>query len=81
MAEGAVRALGIRGNLRVRHHGDVARVELDLPLVTDWRDGPAFEALANAVRSAGFANVELDPRGFRSGSLNSFEGSASLPSH
>jgi uncharacterized protein len=51
-------------NLRVRDMGeDVARVELDAALVAEVRP----EALA-AVR--GFARVELDPRGFRSGSMN-----------
>jgi uncharacterized protein len=51
-------------NLRVRDMGgDVARVEVDAALVPAVRP----EALA-AVR--GFARVELDPRGFRSGSLN-----------
>jgi uncharacterized protein len=51
-------------NLRVRDMGeDVARVEVDAALVAQLRP----EALA-AVR--GFARVELDPRGFRSGSMN-----------
>jgi uncharacterized protein len=43
--------------------GDVARVEVDAALVPQVHP----EALA-AVR--GFARVELDPRGFRSGSMN-----------
>jgi uncharacterized protein len=51
-------------NLRVRDMGeDVARVEVDAALVPHVRP----EALG-AVR--GFARVELDPRGFRSGSMN-----------
>jgi uncharacterized protein (TIGR00268 family) len=51
-------------NLRVRDMGDdVARVEVDAALIPDVRP----ELLA-AVR--GFARVELDPRGFRSGSMN-----------
>jgi uncharacterized protein len=69
-AESALRALGIEGNLRVRHHGDLARVELDRELVPAWRDASAFERLSEAVCTAGFTSVELDPRGFRSGSLN-----------
>jgi uncharacterized protein len=69
-AEAALRDLGIRGNLRVRHHGDLARVEIDRELVARWRDGNAFELLTSAVLGAGFSSVELDPRGFRSGSLN-----------
>jgi uncharacterized protein len=78
-AEAALRDLGISGNLRVRHHGDLARVELDRELIPTWRVHPAFDSLASAVRSAGFAQVELDARGFRSGSLNVIEGGAALP--
>ena len=52
-------------NLRVRDMGDVARVELDAALVPDVA---AREGLLAAV--AGFDRVELDPRGFRSGSMN-----------
>jgi pyridinium-3,5-biscarboxylic acid mononucleotide sulfurtransferase len=68
-AEAALRdALAAAGlpvrNLRVRDlGGDVARVEVDAALVP--RVGP--ELLA-AVR--GFARVEVDPRGFRSGAMN-----------
>ena len=80
-AENALRDLGITGNVRVRHHGDLARVELDAGLLAQWRDGSAFESLANAVRGAGYARVELDPRGFRSGSLNVLDGGASLSGH
>lgn len=52
-------------NLRVRDLGDVARVEVDAELVAAVSARPE---LLDAV--AGFPAVELDPRGFRSGSLN-----------
>ena len=69
-AEAALRALGITGDLRVRYHGDLARVEVDAEAVSGWlRPGPAA-SLAAAVGAAGFARVALDLRGFRSGSLN-----------
>ena len=80
-AENALRDLGIAGNLRVRHHGDLARVELDWQLVERWRTGAAFELLAQAVRAAGFERVEVDARGFRSGALNVLDGGASLSGH
>jgi pyridinium-3,5-biscarboxylic acid mononucleotide sulfurtransferase len=54
-------------NLRVRDLGEAARVEVDpglVPVVTDL--APAYDA----VREAGFGAVEVDPRGFRSGSMN-----------
>ena len=73
-AEAALRALGLR-QLRVRHHGDVARVEVDpaeLELAFRLR-----EEVAGAVRAAGYAYVALDLDGFRSGSLNEVLGGPS----
>jgi pyridinium-3,5-biscarboxylic acid mononucleotide sulfurtransferase len=66
-AEAALRALGL-GQLRVRHHGDTARIEVEdvaLAAVVERRG----EVVA-AVRAAGFTFVALDLEGFRSGSLN-----------
>ena len=68
-AEAALRRLGMR-QVRVRYHGEVARLELDPEgerLVAD----PAVRARAvRAVREAGFRFVALDLEGYRSGSLN-----------
>jgi uncharacterized protein len=69
-AEAALRALGIAGDLRVRYHGEVARVELALVELDDWIAPSRARVLAQAVRVAGFSRVVLDLRGFRSGSLN-----------
>lgn len=66
-AEAALRALGFR-EFRVRHLGEGARVEIsatELPRALG-RDG---EAVRRAVRDAGYADVKIDPRPFRSGSL------------
>ncbi|HEX5973332.1 MAG TPA: ATP-dependent sacrificial sulfur transferase LarE [Gemmatimonadaceae bacterium] len=73
-AERAVRALGITGDMRVRYHDDVARVELAPAELTTWLDGERAEALRAAVAGAGFPRVALDLRGFRSGSLNVLHG-------
>jgi uncharacterized protein len=73
-AERALRALGVAGNLRVRHHGEVARVEMDLAELDRWRADARASELVEAVRAAGFARVDIDPRGFRSGSLNVLAG-------
>lgn len=73
-AEAGLRDLGIRGNLRVRYHGPMARVEIDRELLPTWTEQSALACLTAVVRAAGFARVELDPRGFRSGSLNVLEG-------
>lgn len=68
-AEAALRALGFR-QLRVRHHGDIARIEVepdDMALMLD----PARRTEAvRRVREAGFRYVTLDLAGFRSGSMN-----------
>jgi pyridinium-3,5-biscarboxylic acid mononucleotide sulfurtransferase len=66
-AEAALHALGF-GQLRVRHHGEAARIEVEadeLPLVVARRAD-----VVQAVRTAGFTFVSLDLEGFRSGSLN-----------
>jgi len=73
-AERALRQLGVAGNLRVRHHGDTARVEMDLAQLEHWQRASRSTELCAAVQRAGFANVVLDPRGFRSGSLNVLAG-------
>ena len=73
-AEQALRDLGISGDLRVRHHGDMARIELESALLDEWLDEPNARRLVAAVREAGFIRVAIDLRGFRSGSLNVLEG-------
>ncbi|MBL8959798.1 MAG: ATP-dependent sacrificial sulfur transferase LarE [Gemmatimonadetes bacterium] len=73
-AEAALRALGITGDLRVRHHGDLARVELGRAELESWLEPAASSRLAAALRSAGYARASIDLRGFRSGSLNVLEG-------
>lgn len=73
-AEAALRALGITGDLRVRYFGATARVELAPGLVAYWSEGAARARLDEAVRAAGFTDVDVDPRGFRSGALNVLAG-------
>jgi uncharacterized protein len=73
-AEQALRDLGIDGNLRVRHHGELARVELESARLAEWLDETNARRLVAAVRAAGFQRVAIDLQGFRSGSLNVLEG-------
>ncbi|MCI0688640.1 MAG: ATP-dependent sacrificial sulfur transferase LarE [Sporichthyaceae bacterium] len=54
-------------DLRVRDLGDRARIEVDLDRVVEVAQ---CEPLLAAVRASGFTAVEVDPRGFRSGSMN-----------
>jgi uncharacterized protein len=75
-AEQALRALGFR-QLRVRHFADRARVEIspdELHRVADEGLAPRIQADLLAL---GFPSVEIDPRGYRSGSLN--EGMTIIP--
>jgi uncharacterized protein len=65
--EDALRALGFR-QLRVRYHGDVARLEIeptDMPRALEAR-----ASIVKAGRAHGFTFVALDLAGFASGSLN-----------
>jgi pyridinium-3,5-biscarboxylic acid mononucleotide sulfurtransferase len=66
-AEAAVKALGFR-QVRVRHHGDVARIEVDaedIPRLMAER-----ERVAAAVREAGYTFVSADLEGYSTGNLN-----------
>lgn len=67
LAEDAVRSLGLEGNLRVRHRGSEASVEVD-PDRTEWLQArwAAVEAL---VLAQGFERVTLNPLGYRRGAL------------
>jgi uncharacterized protein len=62
--------LGVAGDLRIRYHGELARVELAREELGRWLAPEARSALRAAVSAAGFARVAVDLRGFRSGSLN-----------
>ena len=67
VAESGLRALGFR-QVRVRHYGDLARLEVpldELDVVLEQR-----AAVVDAVRAAGYRYVTLDLEGFRSGNLN-----------
>jgi uncharacterized protein len=66
-AEHGLRRLGF-GQLRVRHYGEVARVELE---VDDLANAVIQRAdIVAAVKAAGYRYVTLDLEGFRSGNLN-----------
>src|SRR5207249_2087802 len=61
--EAFLRALGVRGDLRLRHLGDTARIEVErewIAFVTDRLD----EVRAR-LTALGFSAVEVDPRGYR----------------
>ena len=66
-AEAALRRLGF-AELRVRHYGDVARLEVPIDRLLDVVERRG--AVVAAVRAAGYGYVTLDLEGLRSGNLN-----------
>jgi uncharacterized protein len=68
-AEAFLRSLGIR-QLRVRHHGDIARIEVDRAGRDALLREENRQAVVERLRSLGYLYVAVDLAGFRSGSLN-----------
>ena len=68
-AEQFLRGLGIR-QLRVRHHGTVARIEVEKADFASLLDDEARKRIVAHFRAIGYAYVTLDLEGFRSGSMN-----------
>lgn len=66
-AEALLRARGVVGDLRVRHRGAHASVEL-LP-AEGARMAGQWDAIRRELEAVGFASVTLDPRGYRRGGL------------
>ncbi len=67
--EDGLRALGFR-QLRVRYHGEVARLEIDAPDLPRAVDPTTRESIVALGRAQGFTFIALDLAGFSSGSLN-----------
>ena len=68
-AEAFVRSLGFR-EFRVRHHGDLARLEIAKAEMGRLLEECRAEAIVARLRELGFLHVTVDLAGFRSGSLN-----------
>lgn len=64
-AEGAIKSLGYK-TVRVRHHGDIARIEIGDGKV----DLKRLQKAAEDIKRLGFKYVALDLEGYRTGSLN-----------
>lgn len=64
--------LRVRGfrECRVRYFGQRARIEVPLAEIARLSSEPLRAELVAGFQSIGFAEVEIDPKGFRSGSLN-----------
>jgi pyridinium-3,5-biscarboxylic acid mononucleotide sulfurtransferase len=70
-AEDLLLSLGFK-QLRVRHHGDLARIELDQNEMPRYlADERIQDLVQEKFKALGFETVVLDPEGYRMGSLNS----------
>ena len=67
--EESLRQLGFR-EFRVRHHGELARVEIARNELQRALSMETLDAITAALKQAGFQYVTLDTAGFRSGSMN-----------
>jgi uncharacterized protein len=68
-AEAVLRKLGYR-QFRVRHFGDVARLEIGADEMPRAMESGLARLVAADFEQLGFRTVELDPAGYRQGSLN-----------
>jgi uncharacterized protein len=67
--EARLRALGFR-QVRLRHHGDVARVEVDPAELAEGLSAERMRSMSAALKPLGFRWVCVDVDGYRTGSLN-----------
>ena len=68
-AEEALHALGLR-QVRVRHHGDLARIEISREELAGVLTLNMLDRITAALRPVGFVYTTLDTQGYRSGSMN-----------
>lgn len=67
--EAYLKSLGIK-QVRLRHHGDTARIEVDEPDISLIMDTNNRQKTVEALKKLGYKYVAIDLQGFRSGSLN-----------
>ncbi|OGD22848.1 MAG: TIGR00268 family protein [Candidatus Aminicenantes bacterium RBG_16_63_16] len=68
-AEDALRRLGL-AQLRVRHHGDIARIEVPAEEFPKLMEVPTRRRIVARFKKLGYIYVTLDLEGYRTGSLN-----------
>jgi len=68
-AEDALHALGFR-RVRVRHHGELARVEIAREDLSRALQLEVLDAMTDALKGVGFKYTTLDTQGYRPGSMN-----------
>ena len=68
-AEAFLHRLGLR-QCRVRHHGDLARIEVPADRIAELMQPATRDRIERHLRQIGYTFVAMDLRGFRSGSMN-----------
>ena len=68
-AEAALHTLGFP-QVRVRHHGDLARIEISVDDLPRALSLPVLKQITAAIKPLGFLYVTIDTEGYRSGSMN-----------
>ena len=68
-AEEVLLAEGFR-QVRVRHYGDTASIELPKEDISILSKNGLLKQISHHINKIGFKNVTVDPKGYRSGSLN-----------
>ncbi|MGD8835280.1 MAG: ATP-dependent sacrificial sulfur transferase LarE, partial [Desulfobacteraceae bacterium] len=70
VAEAFIRELGIARQVRIRHEGDTARIEIEADAIDQFLDKAVRQQVASRLRALGFKFVALDLEGYSTGSLN-----------
>lgn len=68
--EDFIRSLEVCDQVRVRHHGDLARIEVPPEAVALLAAGDLRRSIVDRFKSLGFLHVAIDLEGYRTGSLN-----------
>jgi uncharacterized protein len=68
-AEEVLLAEGFK-QVRVRHYGNIARIEISKKDIPDLLKYERYEKINISLKKIGFQSIEVDPKGYRSGSLN-----------
>jgi uncharacterized protein len=68
-AEAFLKSVGFQ-QVRVRHHEDIARIEVDPAEIPRFFEDDLYERVSAELKSIGYQYVTLDLQGYRTGSLN-----------
>jgi uncharacterized protein len=78
--EAVLRELGFR-QFRLRHHDALARIEIAQDELPRAIEAKVAAEIISRVQQVGYAQVMIDPEGYRQGSLNVLAGITVAPGH